>query len=94
MKVKFDIECTPKEARLFFGLPDVEPMQTAVMKELETQMLENIRSLDPETMMKTWLPVTIQGWGEMQKMFWEQMGPLGAMGGMAASSDKKKSKKD
>ena len=35
MKVKFDIECTPQEARAFFGLPDVEPMQAAMMKELE-----------------------------------------------------------
>ena len=61
MKVKFDIECTPQEARAFFGLPDVEPMQTALMKELEDRMRDNIRSLDPETMIKTWLPATIQG---------------------------------
>ena len=74
MKVKFDIECTPQEARAFFGLPDVEPMQAAMMKELEARMLENIRSLDPETMLKTWLPATIQGWGEVQKMFWQQFG--------------------
>lgn len=74
MKVKFDIECTPQEARAFFGLPDVEPMQQVLMKELETRMRDNIRSLDPETMLRTWLPATIQGWGEVQKMFWEQMG--------------------
>lgn len=79
MKVKFDIECTPQEARQFFGLPDVEPMQAAIMKDLEEQMRENIRSLDPETMLKTWLPATIQGWGEVQKMFWDQMG-MGAGG--------------
>ena len=59
MKVKFDIECTPQEARAFFGLPDVEPMQQALMKELETRMRDNIRSLDPETMLRTWLPATI-----------------------------------
>ncbi len=77
MKIKFDIECTPEEARAFMGLPDVAPMQEALMKELETQLRENIRSLDPETMLKTWLPATIEGWGQVQKMFWDQMG-LGA----------------
>ncbi|MGB4107504.1 MAG: DUF6489 family protein [Alphaproteobacteria bacterium] len=90
MKVKFDIECTPQEARAFFGLPDVEPMQTALMKELEQRMQENIRSLDPETMLRTWLPATIQGWGEVQKMFWEQMGMPGSAASAAPSSQKKK----
>jgi len=74
MKVTFDIECTPQEARTFFGLPNVEPMQDALMKELEERLRDNIRSLDPEAMLKTWLPATMQGWGEVQKMFWEQMG--------------------
>ena len=90
MKVTFDIECTPKEARAFFGLPDVEPMQTKVMEELEKQMLDNIRNLEPETMLKTWLPVTIQNWGEMQKMFWEQMGPMGSHSASNASKSAKK----
>mgnify|MGYP000244667056 CR=1 FL=1 len=80
MKIKFDIECTPQEARQFFGLPNVEPMQEALMKELQDQMSENISSLDPETMLKTWLPATIQGWGEVQKIFWEQMGMNGPDG--------------
>ena len=74
MKVKFDIECTPEEARKFMGLPDVQPMQDVLMKELEERMRENINSLDPEVMLKTWLPATIEGWGQVQKMFWDQMG--------------------
>lgn len=74
MKIKFDIECTPEEARAFMGLPDVAPMQEALMKEVEQRMTENMRSLDPETMIKTWLPATMEGWGQMQKMFWNQMG--------------------
>jgi len=61
-------------------------MQTKVMEELEKQMLDNIRSLEPETMLKTWLPVTIQNWGEMQKMFWEQMGPTGAQDSSSKSA--------
>lgn len=94
MKVKFDIECTPEEARAFLGLPDVAPMQEALMKEIETRMMESMRSMDPETMLKTWLPATIQGWGQVQKMFWDQMNAgkspftAGAPGGASPSQKK------
>lgn len=74
MKVTFDIECTPEEARRFLGLPDLAPMQERMMKELEERMAENLRALDPETLVKTWMPMTMQGWGDMQKMFWGQLG--------------------
>ena len=74
MKFKFDIECTPEEARAFIGLPNVAPMQERMMQELEARMQENLRSLSPEEMVKTWMPATLQGIGEMQKIFWSQMG--------------------
>ncbi len=74
MKFKFDIECTPEEARAFIGLPNVAPMQEKLMKELEDKMQDNIRNLSPEEMVKTWMPATMQGLGDMQKMFWSQMG--------------------
>ena len=34
MKVTIEIDCTPDEARVFMGLPDVKPMQAAVMASL------------------------------------------------------------
>lgn len=74
MKVNFDIECTPEEARRFLGLPDIAPMQERMMKELEERIAENMRALDPETLVKTWMPMSMQGWSDMQKMFWSQMG--------------------
>ncbi|MCS5597776.1 MAG: DUF6489 family protein [Pseudomonadota bacterium] len=74
MKVKFDIECTPEEARQFFGLPDVAPMQEKLMAELQERLEENIRAVSAEELIKTWMPATMQGFGEMQKMFWQQMG--------------------
>ena len=78
MKFKFDIECTPEEARAFIGLPNIAPMQERMMQELEGKMQDNIRNLSPEEMVKTWMPATIQGLGQglgdMQKMFWSQMG--------------------
>lgn len=74
MKFNFDIECTPSEARAFIGLPNIAPMQDRMMKELEDRMADNIRNLSPEEMVKTWMPATMQGFGEMQKIFWRQMG--------------------
>ena len=74
MKFNFDIECTPEEARRFLGLPDVVPMQDAMMKEIEKKMSDNIKNLDPETFIKTWMPATVQGWTDLQKTFWGQMG--------------------
>ena len=74
MKVTFDIDCTPEEARKFLGLPDVAPMQEAMMDELQAKMQENIQAMDLETMMKTWFPMAMQNMNDMQKMFWGQMG--------------------
>ncbi len=74
MKFKVDVECTPEEARQFIGLPDVAPMQEAMMQQMQKQMMDNVKGLDPETMMKTWMTPSIQGWSDMQKTFWAQMG--------------------
>ena len=74
MKFNFDIECTPEEARQFLGLPDVVPMQDAMMKEIEAKMRDNLENLDAETFVKTWMPATVQGWADLQKTFWGQMG--------------------
>lgn len=74
MKVKIDIDCTPEEARTFLGLPDVKPLQEAMLKEVEERMRANLGAMDPETMFKTWLPAGLQGWEQMQRMFWSQMG--------------------
>ncbi len=73
MKVTVNIDCTPEEARTFMGLPDVQPMQEALMKDLEERLRTNIQSMSPENMMNTWLPAGMQGADGLQKMFWNQM---------------------
>lgn len=69
MKVNIEIDCTPVEARQFFGLPNVEPMQAAVMQQLEKRMLADIDRLSPEALMKNWLPLVPQGAEQMQAFF-------------------------
>ena len=84
MKIHVDIDCTPDEARRFLGLPDVTPMQTAVMEELQNRMLAGLQAMDPEQLMQTWmqgvLPVGLQSWDQMQKAFWTQMSGMAAAG--------------
>ena len=69
MKVTMEIDCTPAEARLFFGLPNVEPMQDAVMAKLEQRMLTEIDRFSPEGIMKSWLSLFPQNAERLQDMF-------------------------
>ena len=71
MKIKFDIDCTPEELRSFFGLPDVRP------KQVEERLRANLKALDPETMLKTWLPAGLKGFEQLQEMFMSQMAGRG-----------------
>jgi len=73
MKIHVDIDCTPEEARAFLGLPDVAPMQQALMAELQKRMMANLQAMEPEQLFKTWLPAGLQGWEQLQKAFWAQM---------------------
>jgi hypothetical protein len=85
MKVNIEIDCTPLEARQFFGLPDVTPIQTAVMEKLQQQMMSNIEKVSPEALMQSWLTFDPKFAERFQDMFATMTG-LGSPRG----SDKKK----
>jgi hypothetical protein len=78
MKISFDIDCTPDELRGFFGLPEVKPMQDQLLKEVEERMRASLKALDPETMLKTWLPAGLKGFEQLQELFLNQMTGRGA----------------
>ena len=61
MKVTIEIDCTPDEARQFFGLPDVKPMQAALMAKMEAQMLEAADRFSPDAVLRTWMSLGPQG---------------------------------
>jgi uncharacterized protein DUF6489 len=85
MKVNVEIECTPLEARQFMGLPDVQPMQTAVMDKLQQQMSANIDKVSPEALMKSWFTFDPKITERFQDMF-ASMAGLASLG----TPDKKK----
>jgi Tfp pilus assembly PilM family ATPase len=68
------VDCTPEEARGFLGLPDVAPLQQEMMSEIQRRIAAGVASMDPEALMKTWLPAGMQGMEQLQKAFWQQMG--------------------
>jgi hypothetical protein len=73
MKVTVNVECTPEEARAFFGLPDVKPMQEAVMAQVQEKLMANIQAMDPETMMRSWNSASMQGMEQLQQAFWNSL---------------------
>ena len=76
MKVNVEVNCTPEEARAFFGLPDLGPMQQRVMGEIEERLKQSLGAMSPEAVFKTWLPASMQGVEQMQQMqqaFWSQL---------------------
>ena len=62
-----------EEARRFLGLPDVQPMQGSMVEEMRRRMMANLEAMEPETLMRTWLPVGLQGLENVQKIFWTQL---------------------
>lgn len=72
MKITIDIDCTPQEARTFFGLPEIENMQKAVVEAMQEKMVSSIKTMDAESLMNTWMPLGMKGFEQMQKAFWAQ----------------------
>lgn len=69
MKVTVDIDLTPLEARQFMGLPDVQPLQAAAMKELEKRMMTEMERISPEGLVRTWFVEAPQTADRLMKMF-------------------------
>lgn len=80
MKMTIEVDCSPEEARRFLGLPDVTELNEALVAELRTKMTENLATMTPEEMMKTWLPAGMQGLEQMQKAFWAGLAGQGGVG--------------
>jgi hypothetical protein len=69
MKVTIEIDCTPVEARQFMGLPDVQPMQAAVMAEIEKQVMAEAAKFSPDGFLRAWFGEGRQGADWFRDMF-------------------------
>lgn len=77
MKVNVTIDCTPEEARAFFGLPDVTPLNDQLVEEMGKRMTTNMDALEPDALMRNWMSFG----GEWQKQFMDLMGQAASGGG-------------
>jgi hypothetical protein len=77
MKVSVVVDCTPLEAREFLGLPDVQPMQSAIMDQMQQKMMANIDKFSPESILQSWFTFDPKMAERFQEMFVNMAG-LGA----------------
>ena len=49
-----EIDCTPQEARTLAGLPDLEPLQAAVLARIEERVMDATSKMSAEGIVKTW----------------------------------------
>jgi hypothetical protein len=80
MKISIDIECTPQEARAFLGLPHLEPMQEALVAQMQERLAQYLDATPPDALMSAWLPGGTKGLAALQEQFWRQMTEMQAGG--------------
>lgn len=86
MKLTIDIDCTPAEARAFFGMPDMEPMNKMIVDEMMKRARDNMDTLaDPERFMAQWMAMSGKGMEQFQNLMGAAMGS-----GMGGDRSKKK----
>jgi hypothetical protein len=75
MKVHFEVDMTPEEARAVMGLPDVVPMQKKMLEEMEARAKAAFDAGDPEAMMQAWMPFSgmagAKAFEQFQKFLWD-----------------------
>lgn len=50
------------------GLPDVEPLQTEVMAEIQRRVMGALSMTDPQQLLKNWVPWSAQGMEAFQNL--------------------------
>lgn len=79
MKIRVDVDISPKELREFLGLPDVEPLQQELLERVQEKMRSGHEGYDPAALLKPLMPANLAVLEQMQKSFW---------GGLAKGKDK------
>ncbi len=75
MKITVNVDCTPAEARAFFGLPDMSPVNDVIVTAMVERSKENIDTLsDPKLFWDKAMAASGTGMDAMQQMFAAAMG--------------------
>lgn len=68
MKVQIEIDCTPAEARAFLGLPDVAPLNEAMVAEMTKRMEANVAAMQPDELLKAWTSFGLQAQDQFRRL--------------------------
>ncbi|MEM7282235.1 MAG: DUF6489 family protein [Pseudomonadota bacterium] len=68
MKLKLEVDLTPKEFREAVGLPDVAGIQKEIIDTVRTKMMEGVDGFDVASMFKSFVSQGMVTAGEMQKI--------------------------
>ena len=70
MKITIDIDCSPQEARTLMGLPDVTPLNQAIMDEMERKVRENLDQYsDPQKFYQSMIEAGTTNMEALAKLF-------------------------
>jgi hypothetical protein len=72
--MKIQVDVTPEETRTLLGLPDVKPMQKAMMEDIQGRMKKALSAMEPDALFKMWLPAGPQNLEAWQKLFANGLG--------------------
>lgn len=75
LKITMNVDCSPEEVRTMLGLPDLEPMQQRLLGDLEERLRANIQAMEPENLMRNWMPMGVQSFEQLQR-FWTNFASL------------------
>ncbi len=75
MRLTINIDCTPEEARAFFGMPDVAPLNEMVVSEMTRRAKDNLDTLaDPERFMTQMMSMGGKGLEQFQNLMGAALG--------------------
>ena len=69
MKINFEIDCTPEEARRTMGLPDLTPLHDKYLAVMSEAMDGTVRPELMEGMMRSWAPMGEAGLAMWRRLF-------------------------
>lgn len=73
MKVNVVIECSPEEARAFFGLPDLSPVHDAYVDKMKSMITDGVQAADIEKMTRSWMPGVADSFEQWRQMMLSAM---------------------
>jgi hypothetical protein len=77
VQVRVTIDCTPQEARAFFGLPDLGPLHAFYLDKMQSWMSGDTTPAELEKLMRLWSAGMAEGFEQWQRLFWQAAGAAG-----------------